>query len=245
MTECEVCGQPADGALLCGGCVDQLAVRLREVPGLVDELDTTITRQDKLGARGAGGGQSEPPLPFNARASDARTDLRDILGSWCRDVAERSGDSVPYVQDVRNAAVVASSWLLGHLRATAHHPAAADLYEEVTDVIWQAVRAIDRPPDTVFAGRCECGALLHAYPGRSTVACRACALEHDPLDRRATMIASLIHHEGTAADVSRILALAGVQVPADTIRKWARRGKLQRLPGRLYRVGDVVDVAAA
>lgn len=246
MTECVVDDQPADGAQLCGGCLDQLAMRLREVPGLVDELETTVTRQDRLGARGGGARGSETPLPFNGAASDARTTLRDILGLWCRDVADRSGAALPTAKVAPQVTSAAAEWLLDHLRAVAHHPAAGDLYDEVTDAIWQAVRAIDRPPDTVFAGPCGCGALLYALLGRSTVTCRECAAVHNVADcwdwmRRAP---SWLAYEGTSADVSMVLAWAGVQVSGGTIRKWAHRGKLARW-GRRYRVGDVVAVAAA
>ena len=244
MTEtlCVIDEEPADGAQLCRGCLDQLDARLREVPGLVDELEVTITRQDRVGVSAGGSKPTEMPLPFNLGASDARVDLRDKLVSWCRDVAERSGDSIPYVQDARNAAAVAAQWLLDHLRAVAHHPAAGDLFEEITEAVWRAVKAVDQKPGRVFAGWC-CAA-LYAAPGRSTVVCRECGTEHDVRASRDEMRAALEDQTGTAAEVSRMLAAIGVSVTPARIRLWAHRDKLSRNADGTYRVGDVVAVAA-
>lgn len=242
MTNCVVDDQPADGAQLCSGCVDQLAMRLREVPGLVDELEVTITRQAKLGARGGGGGSSsEPPLPFDVGASNARGHLRDILGGWCRDVAERSGERLPSSVD-RDTLSDASSWLLGHLRAVAHHPAAGDLYDEVTDAIWQAVRTIDRPADTVFAGWC-CTA-LYAPEGRSMASCRECGQAYAVDDARRMLLGQLEGRRATAAEASRILGALGVRITPARIRLWAHRGKVAADAARTYRLGDLVTVAS-
>ncbi|MFI7678548.1 hypothetical protein [Actinophytocola sp. NPDC049390] len=245
MTEtlCVIDEEPADGAQLCRGCLDQLAARLREVPGLVDELEVTITRQDKVGVRGGGGSKPvDPPLPFNLSASDARTDLRDKLLSWAGDVAERSGARLWPVYS-RGTAATASVWLLTHLRAVAHHPAAGDLYEEITEAVWRAVKAVDQKPGKVFAGWC-CAA-LYAPPGRSTAVCRECGTEHDVQATRDEMRAALEEHRATAADAARMLEALGVSVTPARIRKWAHRGKVVADGRGTYRLGDLVQAAAA
>lgn len=244
VTLCAVndCPHETDGARLCSRCVSQLAVRLREVPGLAEELEVTITKQDKLGARGGGGGRSdEPPLMFNLGASDARGHLREILFLWAGDVAGRSGERIG-VPPGREAWTTAAEWLLGHLRAVSHHPAAEDLYEEVTEAVWAAVKAIDRPPDREFVGWC-CTA-LYVRPGAAMVTCRECETGYVVDVARRRMLDRMSYLVGTATQVSRYLTAAGVNVTPARIRLWAHRGKLGQLPGRRYRLGDVVAVAA-
>lgn len=242
LTECVVDGQPADGAWLCGECVRTLSARLGHVPSLVEELEVTVTRQDKLTANRTGAAGHDKPLAFNERASAARLHLRDILGLWCRDVADHGGLTLP--SDATDVTVAAALWLTQHPGAVRHHPAAAELFEEVSEAVRLAFAAIDRPPDALFAGRCECGGLLYAWPGREWVPCRACGLEYHAQDRRDWMLVQLANHEGTAAEVSLVLAAVGVRVSRNTITKWASRAKLGRVDGGRYRVGDVVAVAA-
>jgi len=235
----------AEAERLCGECWDRLAVRLREVPGLVDELEVTITRQDKVVASSVGSsGHKETPLPFNGTASLARTELRHFLGSWARDAAERSGAALPTTVD-RDVISDAARWLLEHEGAVRHHPAADDLCEEITNAVWGAVRAIDRPPDRVFAGWC-CGAVLYARPGATSATCRWCETGHDVRGQRDLLLRQLEDRHETAADAARILGALGVKVNPRALSVWAGRGRLARTEGRrpTYRLGDVVAVVA-
>jgi hypothetical protein len=230
----------ADDGELCGACWEALAVRLREVPGLVDELETTITRQDKLTANRVGSRGTETPLPFNGAASMAKTHLRYFLGSWARDVAERSGGRLPAWPRER-VATEAAMWLLDHQHAVRHHPAADDLCEELSESVWAAVRAIDRPAERVFAGWC-CTA-LYARPGADTVTCRVCETEQAVDEARRGLLALMPDQKGSSTEVSGWLALAGVRVPSGTIRRWAHEGRIPR-HGGAYRVGDVLGVVS-
>ena len=81
------CGRPVSEAFLCGACTSQLKATLESVPALVDELDTTITRQAVLGEKG-GPRAAEKPLPFNAQASEAAWVLRNTLSTWARVLTE-------------------------------------------------------------------------------------------------------------------------------------------------------------
>jgi len=244
--ECVIDSRPTDGAVLCGGCVAKLVTRLGYVPSLVEELEVTITKQDRVGGRGGGGGQSfEPPSPFNERASDVRTQLRDRLSSWARAVAEHSGGVVPYTPDARGTAVLAARWLAEHPWSVAGYPAAGDLFEEVSDDVRAAFQCIDRPPLATFAGRCDCGGLLYARPGHGLAACRTCGLTYGVQEMREWMLGELEHREGTATEVSAILSAVGIRISYTTIHRWHARGYLGRVDGYrpIYRVGDVAAVA--
>jgi hypothetical protein len=92
VSTCVVCGAQTD-AFLCGdsrqltGCLGRLLRALGDCAALVDELNTTISRQDKLGSASVGfisSGGGERPLPMNTGAMDSGLLLRDRLSSWAR-----------------------------------------------------------------------------------------------------------------------------------------------------------------
>ena len=171
------CGRPVDDAYLCGTCTQQLRATLDSVPSLVDELDTTITRQAVLGEKG-GPRAAEKPLPFNVQASEAAWVLRNTLGGWARVIAEeatvgaetrletingpsgypRRGAEIPTPQ--------IASWLTAHLEQIRHHQAAGEAHDEIRTAVQSAQRAIDHPQirHTFHVGPCpDCDGQLRAY----------------------------------------------------------------------------------
>ncbi|THV25997.1 hypothetical protein [Glycomyces paridis] len=94
-TTCTRCGRPvADQALCCGACVDQTAANLSFIEAIADDLETTLTRQDRVSAGSGGRASSEAPLPLNLHASDVGARLRNTLTTWVRLVAEERGVSI-------------------------------------------------------------------------------------------------------------------------------------------------------
>ena len=238
-TECAVDGNPADGAVLCGRCADHLAGRLRQVPGLVEELITTTAKLDRRGEQVGKSGSDEQPLPYNDRASDIRRQLRDRLGLWVWAVAEHAGTPIGPRYDAEPAAW-AARWLLEHPGAVRHYPAAGDLYEEVTEDVKAALKVIDLPPTLMLAGECGCGTVLYAAAGAEHTYCPAigCGLSYRVDEQRAWLWRRLEDKQGTATQVASWLSDIGLKVQPATIRKWVARGKLSQP----FCVGDVVTV---
>src|SRR3954469_11779790 len=86
------CDRPRPGnAHICGACAGQLERDLGDIPGLVDQLDVTLSRQ----ASGGAGGGSERPLPFDPRASEALDGLRTTLVGWTRVLLEAYEEDGP------------------------------------------------------------------------------------------------------------------------------------------------------
>src|SRR5690606_35966913 len=85
-----------------------------------------------------------------------------------------------------------------------------------------------RPAVREFAGRCPgCGAALYARPGAAQVRCRDC--DAQPLDveaQREAMLAAIADQLMTAVQVADVLTRLAAPLPADTVRHWARRGRL-------------------
>lgn len=94
-TECIRCTRPvATGMYACAACIAQTDDNLAFIETNANELDTTITRQDRVSAGTGGRASAETPLPLNLVASDAGTRLRNALTTWTRVVADDLGTSI-------------------------------------------------------------------------------------------------------------------------------------------------------
>jgi hypothetical protein len=137
------------------------------------------------------------------------------------------------------------------------HEAAADICREVTAAVRHATRVIDRPPQRVYAGPCDCGRDLLTKPGRTLVSCPACGATYDIQARVEWMRSELHDYLVTATEAAdEWLPAIGIRVASGTIRVWASRHRLERWPGiprfpgdldapPRYRVGDIAALALA
>lgn len=219
---------PLDGAQLppghavCPGCHARLRGRLRDVPGLLVELDVTLTRQ----ASSREGGGSGVRLDFDVAASDAALALRTLLHGWARVWDEETpagGD-----RRVRDRLLSSAE---GHAAILATvgpgRDWAPDLAREVADAVRQAWAAIDRPPDVVFVGWCPgtdeagCGRALYAAEATATACCRWCGARWDVESSRAALLASATH----AVLPKPTIALA-LRIPVGTLHRWSSEGRI-------------------
>jgi hypothetical protein len=276
--ECS-CGRPTDlfGCEVCGEALGKL---LAGVPALVVELDTTIAR---LGRSAPGAGKSsETPLVFNPKASETLAHLRSVVKTWAAHVAVHqgiplvltpaakaeqrwSGRAVIPAPAVVDQATLAARWLLTNFKLVRRIEAWPNLYATITDAVWAARRAIDRPADKTFAGPCDgvgsvhvtdvdpCGYDLLADPEWTTIRC-GCGHEYDVALRRQWMLDDLRYRLGSSRWVSRTVTALAAKVSESTVRVWAMRRKLQPRdwlssvkeggqPRPQYLVNDVLIVA--
>jgi hypothetical protein len=262
-----LCGNPATSGYMCGVCLGRLDGDLAAVAELAAELNTTITRQARTGYR-VGSRAAEVGLPYNDGAAAVRDDLHNVLSTWVRDLWESCGpwreaptgetgpDSTPVVEwvldslDLDDTLPEMAAWLHRHPSWIDQHPAAGELVDEIGDAVDRARRAVDLPPARVFCGPCpDCGADLYVRLKRAVVACRECGARHDVEARRDALLDAARRAEATAAEIARALpTLLGRELSANTVRTWARAGKLTRRKpderGRSrYLVGEVIDLA--
>jgi hypothetical protein len=261
------CSNPTSGGYVCGVCLGRLDGHLAELPDLVADLDDVVARQTRTGDR-VGSRPAETGLPYNLGAAEVRDDLRNVLSTWIRDLWEsyRPGRDVPTREsgldgepvtewvldplDLDDTLPEMAKWLRRHPSWIEDHPAGGELVDEITDAVERVRRAVDLPPARVYCGPCpDCGADLYASPGRSIVRCRECESAYDVEARRAALLNAARGALGTAAEIARALPrLLGRELSANTVRTWARAGKLtKREPDRLgrprYLVGEVIDLA--
>lgn len=216
------CGQPVADATVCATCAGMLTAALRKVEEwLADELETTLTRQDRTARPSGGGRPAETPLPYSGRASEASWVLRSALVGWVRMIAEDDwpDDTLPAI----------ARWLRGRVEVIRHHPAAAEALDEITAAAQEAERAVDLPHSGMLAGTCpECGRPVYAREGVRTARCHddACDGEVDVHEWRTEALHRLNAAALPAADAARALTALGHTVTPERIRQWARRGKL-------------------
>src|SRR6266568_5100821 len=176
-TEClvDACGRPTpDQAYVCQGHADRLERALGDVPALWEELDTVLTKQARYAA--AEFRRGEMALPFNPVAAELGFVLRNTLSTWCRLISEERGRVLP---DTDTPAAVAG-WLLHHTTWLRHHRAGHEAVEEITSAVNAIRKAVDRPPERIYAGPCkDCGGDMYAKPDAASVDCRPCGLSYD------------------------------------------------------------------
>lgn len=245
------CDRPTHDGWLCHTCVNTLRRDLDAVPTILEDLQVTISRQDRIGDPDGRGG-TEQPLPLRLGPMEARRDLADTLRAWADHVASRRGTTLDSHQPRHLA-----EWLSMHLGDVRDDPRAGDIADELGYAVIVARRAVDKPLRHVYVGPCDrCGTDLYAHPKAAVVDCPNtpdCDTAYRVAERRDWLLDRVRDQLCTATDISRALpALLGLQLTSATIRGWARHRGLVRHPpiptserphDPVYRVGDVIDMA--
>jgi len=252
------CGQVIPASyFICSDCKRVLRQDLASAPALVDDLLTTITRQDVLGASG-GRKAAETAIPWKDHATRILWDLNRTMTGWARvllehynltsEVIDRAVDGHPSHHRIT---ISASRWILAHIDSLIMHEAAGEAVDEIGDAVQRAYRAIDRPPDKLPAGQCmfnDCPAYLYAEPQSETVDCPKCGITHDMAERHAWMSAQAIEYRLTGTEaLSWVRLLLGKAMPDGTWRRWMAEHRIphddvDHFGHKLYRWGDVVEV---
>ena len=232
-----------------------LQTELEAAQWIWPELQVAVTRQSKMAEPyRTGGKSSEHPTMFDTTASAVAGDLRSTLRRWafevacdCRSPYAKCGLVIP--EDV----VELAGWMVTRVVRFIPHPLAL---QEITAVVEQSLRTIDRPPVRVYLGECvSCGARLYGDPApglssgarRSVLAaapglspacappppglssvCWRCGVEYDPAVMRENNIRKGGELLVTAREAARYVGeLYGKRLSQHRIRVWHRRGKLQ------------------
>jgi len=219
---CPHCGAAlAPGRSICTGYETATRGRLRDVPGLLTELDITIAR----GGSSREGRGASVKVDFDEAASDARLALVILLHGWVRVWAEEThilAERAPAVARLMAGPRGQAALLAGQQFGS--RPWACDLASELRDATADAWRVVDRPPDMSFVGWCRpdtCGRALYAPGGLPMVTCRACGSQWDVEASRAVMLAAATGAALTKPDIARLL-----KVPVGTLHRWSSEGRI-------------------
>lgn len=117
---------------------------LAEIPGVVDDLAVTVTRQDAFGSGPrVRSGDGVQPMPFNEAASDAGDLLRGELAKWCRRTAQHSNLDQPTTADTLTLA----KWLSRYIVDLAKVADSDIVPNRLRDRIHECRRVCDRPDE--------------------------------------------------------------------------------------------------
>jgi hypothetical protein len=240
---------------ICKICLQALRRDLGDIPALIDDLHTTLSRQDTIGAS-SGRRASEASLPWKEAASEALWVLISTVMTWCREFQDNGASPFP------EAPLAAARWLLTNSSHVASREGAGKAVDEIAAAVKQGYAAIDRPADRLLAGQCsadtddgECTEFLYAHVDGDGNAvhitkCRACGTEHKTEDRRARMVAYAAEMQLPAFMALKwVLLLMRKSIPRGTWDGWVARGRIAAVAQDhvgvpLYRFGDVRDLAA-
>jgi hypothetical protein len=240
-----------EGAFVCKNCLQVLRRDLGDIPALIDDLHTTLTRQDVLGAS-SGRRASETSLPWKETASEA---LWVLINTVMSAVREFHDAGVPFP----DAPIAGARWLLANTGRVAASREGGRVVDEIGAAVARAYEVIDRPPDLLLAGQCGheldgggvCEEYLYAHPDATRIKCRACGHQHAVEERRAWMVNAAAEMQLPAVTcLAWVKVLMGKAIPRGTFDSWVHKhGTLapvarDHVGNPLYRFGDVRDRAA-
>ena len=169
MTDCRNCRRETE-LFLCQLCAKELGALLNDLPWLLDQLEITVIRQDKL-STGVIGRSSDNPSPINVGAMELSRNLRGQLGTILRDLCEMRGVE-PGAAAWSNSTM--AEWLGRNLAAISCSPDAGLIYREIRGGTESSLAAINRI-SRMYCGPCttvvshnaqgediECGVDLYA-----------------------------------------------------------------------------------
>jgi hypothetical protein len=191
MTDCRNCRRDTE-LFLCALCTKELHALLADLPWLLDQLEITVIRQDKL-STGVIGRSSDNPSPINVGAMELSRNLRGQLGTMVRDLCEVRGVQVPAAAWGNSAM---AEWLSANISSISCSEDAGQICREIrtgTEGILAVINRVSRMycgPCTAVVGRnpqgedVECGHDLYAdreAPGE--VQCPKCRTRFNPREQ--------------------------------------------------------------
>jgi hypothetical protein len=221
------------------------------VPWLLEQLQVTELRQDRISRGLRTGSRPVAPLLFNPDAGDVRVALVNAVTTWARHIAEARQRRGP-----GGSAEVAEYWLGEYIGAVRLDEAAGEIYGEITRAVAAGLVAINPAPMLTYRGPCptivgrtpqaraiSCALPLYADRAEPFVICPNCGIRHDVARLEQRLLAHIGGRTFGVRELVRVLRELGEPVPRGTIVSWIHRGQL-RARGRsedgkpLYRLED-------
>lgn len=244
MTECKQCGAATAGTDYCGNCATRFANSLHSLAAGLPELRLIAARKASVTARQHGGSKrSVAPIPLNMSAYQLQTDIvrfADMLG---RALTLHYNSHMP-AESLLKAAEQRTGRLLQR-RDSRHVIAIADRYRH------KLAMQLTPPEDRRLIGVCpHCERDLwctDAEIAGQWIVCRCGeTLKVTDVQEQHLLTCALAsgeHAQGTAAAVSRLLKVNGIDVKRWTISQWKKRGLLTPVGtsdgNPVFRVWDV------
>lgn len=233
MTDCRNCRRSTE-LFLCQLCTKELHALLADLPWLLDQLEITVIRQDKL-STGVIGRSSDNPSPINVGAMELSRNLRGQLGTMVRDLCEVRGVTAP--KKAWSNSVMAQ-WLGTNISAISCSEDAGQISREIRTGT-EAVLAVINRVSRMYCGPCtsvvarnpqgedvECGHDL--YADRESVGDAQCTKCQQYFDPRQQLLTTIKRRDLLPEPaLLETLATLGEKVSRVKLYDWIRSGALR------------------
>lgn len=259
--ECTHCGAKTQ-LYLCNRCTTTLRSLLDDLPWLLNELATTIRRQDQLTNGSPIGHSDGDPGPINLTALDTEHSTRATLTAALHTLTALPGLPGLRVDHITTPDIART--LAHNVQRIAHHPKAGDIYGDINALVaddeigraaplWKAINRQER----IFVGPCptvkghdregkpvECGTSLYADRDEKIAVCHNCDAKIDVAKNR--LRAAVDRDLLPEAKLLEVLADLDEKVSRVQLYEWIRTKKIQprgwvhqgRIVGFRIRRGD-------
>ena len=233
MTDCRNCRRDTE-LFLCTLCAKELHALLADLPWLCEQLEITITRQDRLNLGIVGKSSNASPSPVNVGAMELGRSLRNELSTMVRWLREDTGTATP--QLIGNAGY--ARWLYAHAHSIACNADAGVIFREIRAGTEAILRAIN-PSSRMWCGPCitvvahnqhgeeiECGVELYAQrDSGEDIQCPRCKMWVNPREQLLTTIkrGDLLPE----AKLLETLEVLGEKVSRVRLYDWIKAGSLR------------------
>lgn len=227
----------------------KLQDQLGAVPGLIEELSITLTRQSRLQRPSPGGPRRQKPasqIPFHMGASDASDELHNCLSTWVRLVCEQRAI---FYREAGDMATLAR-WLRKNMVALALTEGAEEACDDICYRINECRRMIDLPPeDRTLPCANGCGWILVSEVA-STATCQTCNICWRVSELMSRAIEEARQSIGTAAELEKVTTqFIKPAITRKRITYLASIGLISRRPSGdgmdRFQLGEVIDAHAA
>ncbi len=242
---CPLCRRVVSTPGACPACQKEVTAQVTHLVELQPDVQLTMARLTVQGASLGVRVTSTPakPLPYDTRAAEWLRKLRAFQRTWAIRVPR--GDGPFWIALPKHAARLAGfNGFAAQVRM---------LVREGRDVV-------DLAPERIYIGTCQaqvetadgmiwCPAELYVMADVGYVDCYLCRTTWDVQERRTLLRAAVEDQLATAPELARAVHMIQTGLTAAAIHNLHQRGRLPRR-GRnrrgvhLYRVGDVLDIAA-
>jgi hypothetical protein len=174
------------------------------------------------------------PLPLDPAASDMAARLQAVVGHYGGLLMDAGapGPARPGWAEV-------AEWLVDKVGLIRGQEWAGVMLADVTRVVRDAQRRVDRLPDRAYLGLCgasitvaegsaitACDWPLYAAQGAATARCR-CGTSVDVGERRQELLDKADELRLTAVEIERLTTTLGRRIPRTSVTSWASRGQLE------------------
>lgn len=252
MNQCP-CTRTTQNGYLCTTCTTNLHTMLNNVPGLIEDLTITATRQDHISTASIRAKSDDSPLPVNLAATWATQRLTKAIDTTWR--LSQGGPAYRYEDTAEDRAAAANNNLDNLIK----QPAVIDAYTQLQAAVEHATTTIDRRPERIHLGACAhtttnndgqklvCDNPLWATPDDVWLHCDQCGTTWDIKARQRDAISAAWNVLADPPAIVRALQSQQIPITMKRFENWVQLGHLNPVMAdksgrKLYRVSDAFKV---